>query len=89
MPETFLSLSVTDIDCSQSPFFAKVYRDRGLLSWAYCILLFRKRLSEKVHTTIPKGIVDGFEITVLHRNLKEWHERPWTMFPSAKAKQQK
>ena len=21
--------------------------------------------------------------------LKEWHERPWTMFPSAKAKQQK
>ena len=25
----------------------------------------RKRLSEKVHPTIPKGIVGGFEFTVL------------------------
>ena len=41
------------------------------------IQLFRKRLSEKVHATIPKGIVGGFEFTVLQRNLKEWHERPW------------
>ena len=31
----------------------------------------RKRLSEKVHQTIPKGIVGGFEFTVLQRNLKE------------------
>ena len=38
---------------------------------------FGERLSEKVHATIPKGIVGGFECTVLHRNLKEWHERPW------------
>ena len=28
-------------------------------------------LSEKVHSTIPKGIVGGFELTVLQRNLKE------------------
>ena len=35
------------------------------------IQLFRERLSEKVHTTIPKGIVGGFEFTVLQRNLKE------------------
>ena len=42
------------------------------------IQLFRERLSEKVHATIPKGIVGGFEFTVLQRNLKEWHERPWT-----------
>ena len=35
-----------------------------------CIHLFRKRLSEKVHATIPKGIVGGFEITVLHRNFE-------------------
>ena len=28
--------------------------------------------------TVPKGIVGGFEFTVLQRNLKEWHERPWT-----------
>ena len=40
--------------------------------------LFRERLLEKVHATIPKGIVGGFEFAVLHRNLKEWHERPWT-----------
>ena len=32
-------------------------------------------MSEKVHVTIPKGIVGGF--TVVQRNLKEWHERPW------------
>ena len=34
------------------------------------IQLFRKRLSEKVHATIPIGIVGGFEITVLHRNFE-------------------
>ena len=34
------------------------------------IQLFRKRLSEKVHATIPRGIVGGFEITVLHRNFE-------------------
>ena len=33
---------------------------------------------EKVHATIPKGIVSGFGFTVVQRNLKEWHERPWT-----------
>ena len=43
-----------------------------------CIQLLRERSSEKVHATIPKGIVGGFEFAVLHRNLKEWHERPWT-----------
>ena len=35
------------------------------------IQLFQERLSEKVHATIPKGIVGGFEFTVLQRNLKE------------------
>ena len=29
------------------------------------IQLFRERLSEKEHATIPKGIVAGFEFTVL------------------------
>ena len=33
---------------------------------------------EKVHLTIPKGIVGGVEGTVLQRNLKEWHGRPQT-----------
>ena len=44
-----------------------IYRDekgRG-------IQLFRERLSEKAHATIPKGIVGGFEFSVLQRNLKE------------------
>ena len=27
-----------------------------------------------MHETIPKGIVGGFELTVLQRNLREWHE---------------
>ena len=40
------------------------------------IQLFRERLSEKGYATILKGIVGGFEFTVLQRNLKEWHERP-------------
>ena len=37
------------------------------------IQLFPERLSEKVHATIPKGIVDGFEFTVPQRirSLKE------------------
>ena len=35
------------------------------------IHLFRERLSENVHATILKGIVGGFEFTVLQRNLKE------------------
>ena len=26
-----------------------------------------------MHVTIPKGIVGGFEFSVLERNLKEWH----------------
>ena len=43
------------------------------------IQLFRERLSEKVHATIPKGIVGGFEFT---RGLG-------SMFVSAKGKQQK
>ena len=38
------------------------------------IQLFRERLSEKVHATILKGIVGGFEFTVVQRNLKEWYE---------------
>ena len=35
------------------------------------IQLFREKLSEKVHATVPKGIVGGFKFTVLERNLKE------------------
>ena len=43
-----------------------------------CIQLFQERLLEKVHATIPKGIVSDFELTVFQRNFKEWQERPET-----------
>ena len=39
--------------------------------------LFRERLSEKVHATIPKSIVGRFEFTVLQINLKKCHDKPW------------
>ena len=42
-----------------------------LIRFRLSIQLFRERLSEKVHATIPKGIVGGFEFTVLQGNLKE------------------
>ena len=35
------------------------------------IQLFREMLSEKVHATIAKGIVGGFELSVLQRNLRD------------------
>ena len=43
------------------------------------IQLFRERLSEKVHPTIPKGIVGGFELTFLQRNLKEFARKAMKM----------
>ena len=45
---------------------------------AGCIQLFQERLSEKVHATIPTGIVVDFEFTIFQRNFKEWQEKPWT-----------
>ena len=36
-----------------------------------CIQLFREKLSGKVHATILKGIVGGFEFSFFQRNLKE------------------
>ena len=62
--------------------------------WQHCLIiyiqLFRERLSEKVHVTIPKGIVSGFECTVLQRNLKKMAREATDiniMFASAKGKQ--
>ena len=57
--------------------FADSY-SRSSLNGHSRIQLFRERLSEKVHATIPKGIVDGFEFDVPQRNLKELHQRPST-----------
>ena len=54
------------------------------------IQLFRERLWEKVHTTIPKGIVGGFEFTVLQKiwkngTVRRGHRR---MFANANWKHQ-
>ena len=49
-----------------------------------CIQLFQERWSEKVHATIPKGIVGDFEFTVFQKNFKEWHENHGTMFAMLK-----
>ena len=40
--------------------------------------LFPERLSEKfkVHATIPRGVVGGFEFIFLQRNLQQCHEGP-------------
>ena len=43
------------------------------------IQLFRERLSEKVHATIPRGIVGDFEFSVLQRNLKELARKAMVM----------
>ena len=43
-----------------------------------CIQLFWERSSEKVPAIIRKVLWVAFEFTVLQRNLKERHERPWT-----------
>ena len=55
---------------------------RQMKAWLFVSVFvfnyFEKGCRKKVHATIPKGIVGGFEFTVLRRNLKEWHERPRT-----------
>ena len=59
---------------SQWLFVRDPYTDLNLLlirESSEHIQLFRERFSEKVHATIPKGIVGGFGFTVLQRNLKE------------------
>ena len=40
---------------------------------AHIIQLFQEWFLEKVHATIPKGIVGSFEFTVFQKNFKQWH----------------
>ena len=44
-------------------------------------------MSEKVHATIPKGIMGGFGFIVLQKDLKECMTGHGLMFASAKGKQ--
>ena len=46
---------------------------------SFYIHLFRERLSGKVHATILKGIVGGFEFSFFQRNLKELAQKPMKM----------
>ena len=59
-PSSFLSALL--LSSRNSPLYTALFSKN--------IQLFRKRLSEKVHATILKGTVGGFEITVLHRNFE-------------------
>ena len=36
-----------------------------------CYTAISRKVVRKVHATIPKGIVGGFQFTVVKRNLKE------------------
>ena len=56
---------------SQQTVFILFYWCSELKQMRALIQLFRERLSEKVHATVPKGIVGGFEFTVIQRSLKE------------------
>ena len=62
-------MMMTDLACHR-----RVERSRKLVTFctliSFDIQLFGKRLSEKVHAIIPRGIVGGFEIAVLHRNFE-------------------
>ena len=64
-------LNTNNIDLAPISSNYVIYSDASATGCGAHIQLFRERLSEKVHATIPKGIVGGFEFTVLQRNLKE------------------
>ena len=53
-----------------TPNCPKVLSSKVLLG-LLLLTLFQERLSKKVHATITKVIVGGFDCTVLQRNLKE------------------
>ena len=72
--ETLLVDPFWEVSPSKVSSFCFLFSATALLCWQ----LFWERLSDKVHATIPKGIVGSFEFTILQRDLKEWHERPWT-----------
>ena len=67
----YLSIKIFHQYIFQLPSLSLWVQPFSSLDLANDIQLFRKRLSEKVLATIPKGILVGFECTVLQRNLKE------------------
>lgn len=63
-----------------STFFSVTQRQ--MKAWLFVSVFvfsyFEKGCRKKCTRQSTIGIVGGFEFTVLRRNLKEWHERPWT-----------
>ena len=59
-----------------------------MTKWLGCLQLFRERLSEKVHAIIPKGIVSGFEFTVLSKKFERMAALanicPWPLVKESK-----
>ena len=51
-----------------------------LINGPVCIQLFREKLWKKVHATIPKGIVGGFDFLLLQRKLKELARKAMKMY---------
>ena len=49
----------------------QIFSRQATIAFGFCIQLFREKMSQKVHGTIPKGIVGGFEFTVVQRSLKK------------------
>ena len=60
-------LLLVKVQLFQKDISQKISRELRFWPWLN-IQLFREKLSEKVHATIRKGIVGGFECTVLQRN---------------------
>ena len=63
----------------------------NLIERSLRIQLFRERLSEKVHATIPKGFVGGFEFTVLQKKFERlaWEAKDvclWVLEESNKSR---
>ena len=85
MPSSIKSFGYIKENCLHLTAFLK-----GLINFVNNIQLFRERLSEKVHATIPKGIVSGFEFTFFPKKFErigtKGHEN---VFASATGKQQK
>ena len=54
--------------------FIKGIRGGNTPAYSYFIFLFLFYFFSINHI----GLVGGFEFTVFQRNLKEWHQRPWT-----------
>ena len=83
LSKLYIDLLQVDLLASGASPFGREAADRddeGLFckSKLYTAVSRKFNLSEKVHATIPKGIVGGFHLPVFKTKFKEWQERPRT-----------